>query len=875
MFAWLNKLRQRLEALIKRQALDRDLDDELAFHLAMREDQQRLAGVDPTEARFLARRQFGNYSQMKERTRAMWTFASVESLFEDVRYAVRMLRKNPGFTFVAVVTLALGIGANTAIFSVINGVLLRPLPYQEPQQLIATAENDSLLNIVDIQHETRAFSGGGGINTDEMDYTSGPEPLRIKAGFVNAGFLETLGVPPMLGRILSPEEDVKGGPRVIVASYQFWQNFLGGDRNAVGKVITLSGFDYTIIGVMPSGFAPPRGHADIFVSLSVVYPDAAAERDVHFMRNYWRLQPGVTLAQAQDDMFLIDRHLAEQYPDVEKTRHTLIVPLEEMVVGHVRTALLVLFGAVGFVLLIACANFAGLLVARNVARRQELVIRAALGAGRTRLIRQALVESSLLAITGGTAGLLLAKWGTRLLLSFKPAALERFTGVSLDGRVLLFVFGVSLVTGVVFGIAPAWSASRTDFAASLKEGGRHATSGPSGHLLRKWLVAAEFALALVLLVGAGLLIRGFANLRAINPGFNPHNVLTMYLQLPLSRYAKIPRQTQFRRELLRRLRSIPGIEPSMITDIPLGDNYVGHSIVIDGRPPVPIGTEPQVQTLSIMGDFFHVLEIPILAGRGFTEMDREEEPLVAIVNEEFVKRFFPRESPLGARIDWARSLPPRQWMTIVGVTRDVKQAGLNQPVDPSVYTPFAQSTEVWRHWITLAMRTAGPSPGLVDEVKTQVWSLDRQIPVSQVQSMEDLMAVSLAEQRFNMGLLGLFAALALILAAIGIYGLMSYTVSQRMHEIGIRVAVGAQRRDVLGLVVAEGGRLACVGILIGIAFALALTRLMSSLLFEVSATDPATFVTVALLLASVGLLACCLPARRATRVDPIVALRYE
>jgi putative ABC transport system permease protein len=872
---WLHNLGLRWRALTRRRQLDRDLEDEVSFHLAMRAESNRASGIGGDGARYAARRQFGNYTQTKERTRELWTFVPIESFGQDIRYALRMLRRNLVFTLVAVFTLALGIGANTAIFSVINGVLLSPPPYKDPQQLVAAKENDSLMDISDILRETRAFSQGGGINTDEMDYTSGPEPQQIKAGFVSAGFLETLGVPPMMGRIISPEEDVKDGPRVIVASYPFWQNFLGSDPNAVGRVITLSGFDYTVIGVMPSGFAPPRGHDDIFLSLWATYPDGASQRGVHFMHNYWRLKPGVTLAQAQEDMFAIDRHLAEQYPDVEKKRHTLIVPLQEMLVGDVRTALLVLFAAVGFVLLIACANFAGLLVARNVVRRQELLIRAALGAGRMRLIRQALVESSLLAIFGGTAGLVLAKWGTRLLLSFKPAALERFRGVSLDGRVLLFVFGVSLLTGIVFGIAPAWSASRTDFAESLKEGGRGATAGPSGHLLRQWLVVGEFVLALVLLVGAGLLIRGFANLRSVNPGFNPHNVMTMYLQLPPTRYAKIPLQTQFRRELLARLKSIPGVETSMITDIPLGDNYVGHSIVFAGRPPVPVGTEPQVQTLSVMGDFFHVLQIPILAGRDFTEMDREDQPLVAIVNEEFVRRFFPHENPLGGRIDWARSDPPRQWMTIVGVARDVKQAGLDQPVDPAVFTPYAQSTEPWRHWMTLAIRTSGPSPGLVDDVKKQVWSLDRQIPVSQIQTMDDLLAVSLAQQRFNMLLLGLFAGLALILAAVGIYGLMSYAVSQRTHEFGVRLAVGAQRRDVLKLVVAEGAKLAFLGIAGGVAGALVLTRLMSSLLFEVTPTDPGTFASVALLLALVGLLACCVPARRATRVDPMVALRYE
>jgi putative ABC transport system permease protein len=462
-----------------------------------------------------------------------------------------------------------------------------------------------------------------------------------------------------------------------------------------------------------------------------------------------------------------------------------------------------------------------------------------------------------------------------VLLSLKPAALARFTSISIDARVLAFALGVSLLTGVVFGMAPAWSVARTNFAQSIKEGGRTATAGRSGHLLRSILVAAEFALALVLLVGAGLLLKAFSRLRSVNPGFNPQNITTIYMQLPLTRYKEIPRQTQFRRELLAGLNSLPGVEAAMITDIPFGGNDVDHAVVIDGRPPLPVGSEPDVQTVSVMGDYFRVMQIPVRAGRTFTEMDREGEPLVAVVNEEFVKQFFPHENALGARIDWARSDPPRKWMTIVGVVSDVRHVSLSQPQDAAVYTPFCQSDERWRHFMTLAIRSSRPAGDLAAEVKREAWSIDRQIPVSLIQSMDELMAVSLAQERFNMSLLGLFASLALVLAAVGIYGLMSYAVTQRTHEIGIRVAIGAQRRDVLGLVVAEGTKLALLGIVVGVAFALVLTRFMTSLLFEVAPTDPTTFFGVALLLALTGLLACYIPARRAVRVDPMVALRYE
>lgn len=852
-----------------------DLDRDIRDHIEIETDDNIARGMTPEEARYAAIRKFGNVTRMKEETREVWSLVWLEQLLQDIRFGLRMLRKSPGFTAVAILTLALGIGANTAIFSVINGVLLSPLPYKDPKQLVVIKENDSLPNVMDIQRQVRAFSQGGGINVDKMDYIGATEPVHVRVGLINAGFLETLRVQPMLGRIISPAEDVQGGPRLAMVSNHFWQNYLGSDPHAVGTTLHLGGNSYTVIGVMPASFAPPAEHPDIFVSLWVGDPSAAAERDVHFMHTYWRLKPGVTLAQAQAEMAAIDRRLAEQYPAEEKERKTQLVPLQEWLVGDVRPALLVLFGAVGLVLLIACANFASLLMVRAFAGRQELVIRSALGAGRGRLIRKALTESVLMSVLGGAAGLLFAHWGTTMLLALKPEQLARLSGIHMDTRVLLFVLVISLLTGIVFGMAPVWIAARADVAGALKESGRTTTASPMGHRFRKILIISEVAVALVLLVGAGLLMKGFSRLRSMNPGFNSANVTTMYLQLPKTRYAEIPKQNQFRRELLARLNFLPGVQAAMVSDIPLGGNYVGHRFVIDGRPPVAVGGEPLVQTLSVMGDYFHVLQISLRAGRDFTLLDREAQPLVAIVNEEIVREFFPHQDPVGARIRWAGDTEPPQWMTVVGVVGDVKHSGLNQPTDPAVYTPFSQNDEAWRRFMNLAVRTPHASAGLVEEVKNQIWSLDSQIPVSDVHNMDELIAVSLAQQRFNMLLLGLFAALALILAAVGIYGAMAYATNQRTHEIGIRTALGAQPVDVLRLVMRDAARIALFGIASGIAGALALTPLMASLLFEVKPADPATFAGVAILLAFVVLAACYIPARRAMRVDPMVALRYE
>jgi putative ABC transport system permease protein len=708
-----------------------------------------------------------------------------------------------------------------------------------------------------------------------MDYTGGPEPVQIHAGYINAGFLQALGVAPMMGRLIAASEDVKGGPRNVVVSYSFWKNFLHGDPQVLGESIPLSGNSYTVIGVMPRDFMVPRERADLFAALSVAYPEGAAYRGVHFMRTYWRLKPGVSLPQAQADMVAIDQRLAERYPDSERGRHTLLLPLHQALVGKVRTALLVLFGAVALVLLIACANFAMLLIARAASRQREIMTRAALGAGVGRLIRQRLTESTVLALAGGALGLLFAWAGTSLLLALKPAALQSFSAIHMDSAVFLFVFAVSLLTGIVFGLVPAWSAARANVSDSLREGTKTSGSGSPRSRLRNVLVASEFALALVLLVGAGLLIKGFWRLRSVDPGFDSANVMTFYLSLPATNYAETPKQTVFRRELLARLNALPGMQAAMISDAPFSGGYLTHSLVIDGRPSPAIGAEPEVQSLSVMGDYIRTMRIPLRAGRAFTELDREGQPLVAVVNEQFARQFFPDGDALGARVDWGRRDGPHKWMTIVGIAADVKHSGLNQPVDPAIYAPFAQSDEAWRRWMTLVVRTEQPTSDVVDAVKKQLWSIDSQIPVSEIESMDDLMALSVAQERFNLMLLVTFASLALILAAVGIYGMMAYRVSQRTHEIGVYVALGAQRRDVLRLIMRDGARLAAIGIGVGFVGAMAVTRLIRSLLFEVTPTDPAVFIGVVVLLAAVALAACYLPARRALKVSPTVALRCE
>jgi putative ABC transport system permease protein len=798
----------------------------------------------------------------------------METLLKDIRYGIRSLLKRPAFTVVAVVTLALGIGANTAIFSVINAVLLRPLAYDQPDQLVTFRSNQSVPDLADVIAATHTFNGLGGEVLSPLDYTAGAEPIQFQIGQVTGGYFETLGVKAQRGRYIVPDDDKNGGPFVVVLSNALWRRQFGGDEQIVGKTIPLSGNAYTVIGVMPAGFNSPRDNAEAWTPVHVSNPLAANFRGVHFLRTYGRLAPGTTIAQAGSEMRLIDQQLATQYPADNKNRATALIPLHERVVGQSRSALLVLFAAVCLVLLIACANFANLLLARAAERSREIVIRTALGAGRWRLIRQLLTESVLISLAGGAVGVLIAWWGTSLLVALKPENLPRLQEIGVDARVFAFTFGLSLLTGVIFGLLPAWTASRAGVSESLKEGGRSATAGRAHQRVRNTFVVVELAIALILLVGAGLLVKTFWKLRNVDPGFNTEHLLTMRVELPEARYKEVDQQTRFRTQALAGINSLPGVQAAMISELPLSGDSLNHDFVIEGRPPIAPGDEPSLETRSVLGDYFHVLQIPLRAGRDFGAQDLDDKaPPVGIANETMVRQYFPNEDPLGKRVRFVRN-PQVEWITIVGVVGDVKHFGLDLPEQPALYSPYTQ-INAWKRWMTFAVRTQADRAAMAQAAKQQIWKVDAQLPITRVHTMDEVSAASFAARRFNMLLLTIFSGLALMLAAVGVYGVMSYAVTQRTQEIGIRMALGAQMGDVRRLVMKSGLVLAAIGVAVGLGGAFALTRLMTSLLFAVEPTDKAIFAIVSVCLVLTALIACYLPARRATKVDPLVALRYE
>jgi len=870
-----------LRALLHKKRVEQELDEELRFHLEKQIERNVAQGMSAEAARYAALRKFGNVGVVKEECREAWGVRFLEELAQDLRYGLRQLRRNPGFTIVAVLTLALGIGANTAIFTVVNTVLLRPLPYRDPGRLVWAAERFPHVHggaVVispdfiawkdsnQVFEQIGAFGGEGGANL-----TGAGEPARVNVINITAGLFPMLGVQPILGRTFTPDEDKQGQNHVALISERLWRTRFGAHREALGKTIHLDGNSYMVVGVMPSSLQYPA--ADVWTPIALNTPQFSAHSpNWSILRVIGRLTPGATPGQARSDLQLITEQMNTQYPpQAARFRAHVkveVIPLHQILVRNVRSLLLVLLGAVGFVLLIACANVANLLLSRAAARGREMAVRAALGAARARLIRQLLTESLALAVTGGALGFFAGVWAVQLLKKLIPPNLP--SEISLDIRVFGFVIGIALLAVILFGLVPALAASRANVSEALKAGGAHAGTGGGTHRLRNLLVVGEVSLSLVLLIGAGLLARSFVRLSRVNLGFDPNHLLLASVWRPVTPGLDAVSQAAFFHGVLKKVRELPGVmRVAATTHYPLSMfNELTGRLTIQGEGSIRV---PQpISVASISPDYFRTMGIPLLKGRVFDDHDANSAPKVVIVDETLAREVFKGRDPVGRRISSGE--PNGSWRTVVGVVADTRNYTLEEQPWPEIFTPYRQEP---RYFMTFVIRTSGDPLALAGAVRKAVQSLDKDQPVSSVQSMTEMIASSTAPQWLRMMLLGLFALLALTLAAIGIFGVMAYSVNQRTHEIGIRMALGAERRDVLKMVVGQGLKLALIGVVIGIVGALVLTRFLSSLLYGVKPTDPLTFVAVSLLLIAVALVACYIPARRAAKVDPMVALRYE
>jgi putative ABC transport system permease protein len=813
------------------------------------------------------------------------------NLLQDLRFGARMLLKQPGFTLIAIVTLALGIGANTAIFSVVNAVILRPLPFHQPERLVQVFDNFQKQNLsrinvsvpefFDYQRETKSFEklaayASFNANLAAIDNRA---PERLQALAVTHELFDVLGVVPYKGRGFTPEEDMEGHDTSVIISYGLWQRRFGSDPNIVGRTVSINAQDLTVVGIMPEGFNFPQ-QTEVWATFGFTAQQLTQQqRGSRFLNVIGRLKPNVTLREAQSEMDTIAARVAQQYPMNYSEKSgwgVTVVPLLEVYVGDIRPALLILLGAVGFVLLIACANVTNLLMARGAARQKELAIRTALGAGRLRVVRQLLTESLLLSIVGGAAGLLLAVWGIELLTRWTPANVPRVHDVSLDGRVLLFTFIVTLLTGILFGLIPALQSSRTELNETLKEGGRSGAGGVHRGRIRNVLIVSEVALALMLLVGAGLLLKSFSRLLSVDPGFDPSNVLTMNVSLPQRGYEETQKRANFYHETVQRISTLPGVETaSAVSILPLSPTTQSGTTTAENSVVGPDDVGVEADWRWTTPDYFKTMGATLLRGRSFTEEDKEGTPLVAIVDESFARRFYPNEDAIGKRIKRGGFKSQNPWMTIVGIVKYIKNRRLDAGSHVQAYFPYYQDPQPSTMSLAVRTKPSVDASTLSASVRQAVQGVDRNQPIYNIRTMQQIVSESVAQQRLSMLLLAIFACAALLLAAVGLYGVLAYLVNVRTHEIGIRMALGASRRDVLKLIVGQGMILTIIGIAIGLAGAFALTRIMSSLLFDVKATDPVTFIAVSVVLAIVALLACLIPARRATRVDPMIALRYE
>jgi len=798
----------------------------------------------------------------------------VSGLLQDLRYAARTLGKSPSFTAVAVLTLAIGIGANTTMFSVVNAGLIRPLPYPEAARLVGFTTNQSGLDLEDLSTHCRTLAGAAGAQKWPLDWSNGVEPERVSAAVVTGRAFDVLGGRAELGRTIAPSDDRAGADPVVVVGHDFWLTRLGGDRAVLGRVLVLGGKPYTVVGVMPAGFEAPRAEADIWLPFQLAGSEAAGARGAHLLRTFGRLAPGVTLAAAQAELDAVAGELKRIHPEDDGDQAFRLTPLQDQIVARSRPTLFLLLSAVFVVLLIACANFANLLLSRSAGRSREITIRSALGAGRSRLVRQLITESVLLSLVGGAAGLVVAAWAQGLAAKLPPVSARIAADVHLDARVFLFALAVSVVTGILFGLLPALQLTRTGSGA----GDLAARGGASRRESRvsRGLVVWEIAIALVLLDGAGLLFKGLSRLASTDPGFQTERLLTFRLDLPEARYAEIPPQTRFLRSLVEKVSALPGVRGAALTsDLPAGRAALDHNVLVEGAPAIAKGSEPSAYTRLTSAGYFRTMGIPILRGRALAETDREGAPLVAVINETMARQFFAGRDPIGARIRWAR-LPEEKWMTVVGVARDVRNLGLALPEEPAVYTPYAQKLQPWERWTSVVVRADGDPLRLTGSVKAAVRAIDPSLPVTEIATMEEVLASSMASTARRNLVIALFAALALCLSGIGVYGVISQTVARRTREIGVRIALGARRSDVVRLVLSQAITLGVIGIAAGMAAGSLLTRaVLSKLRFGVSAIDPITYTAMATALLAATLLASGLPARRATRVDPIVALRNE